>query len=169
MYYYLNYFFIFSIFGHLLESVLFEIFDWNLESGFLYGYWTPVYGLGIVLIIAISNYLFKKLKLSKFLEIIIFTIIITLVLTFIEFIGGNLLELIFKKTFWNYSNHKYHFGKYIALDISLIWGLCSIVFLYLIKPWMDKVVKKIPKWITYIFIVLFIIDLVFTLIFKSKV
>lgn len=169
MYYYLNYFFIFSIFGHLLESILFEIFDWNLESGFLYGCWTPVYGFGIVLIILVSNYLFKKLKLNKFLEIIIFTIVITLVLTFIEFIGGNLLELIFKKTFWNYSNHKYHFGKYIALDISLIWGLCSILFLYLIKPWMDKIVKKIPKWLTYIFIILFIVDLVFTLIFKSKV
>lgn len=167
--YYLNYFFIFSIFGHLLESVLFEIFDWNLESGFLYGYWTPVYGLGIVLIIFISNYLFKKLKLNKFLEVIIFTVIITLVLTFIEFIGGNLLEFIFKKTFWNYSNHKYNFGKYIALDMSLIWGVCSIVFLYLVKPWMDKIVKKIPKWITYTFIVLFIIDLIFTLIFKSKV
>lgn len=169
MYYYLNYFFIFSIFGHLLESVLFKIFDWNLESGFLYGYWTPVYGLGIVLIIAISNYLFKKLKLNKFLEVIIFTIIITLVLTLIEFIGGNLLEIIFQKEFWNYSNHKYHFGKYIALDISLIWGICSIIFLYLIKPWMDKIVKKIPKWGTYIFIILFIIDLIFTLIFKSKV
>lgn len=167
--YYLNYFFVFSIFGHLLESVLFKIFNWDLESGFLYGYWTPVYGLGIVLIIFISNYLFKKLKLNKFLEIIIFTLIITLVLTFIEFLGGNLLELIFHKEFWNYSNHKYHFGKYIALDISLIWGVCSIIFLYLIKPWMDKIIKKIPNWVTYIFIFLFLFDLCLTMIFKSKV
>ncbi len=167
--YYLNYFFIFSIFGHLLETTLFNIFNWNLQSGFLYGYWTPVYGVGIVLIIFISNYLFKKLKLNKLLEIIIFTIIITFVLTFIEFIGGNLLELIFKKEFWNYSDHKYHFGKYIALDISLIWGICAIIFLYLVKPWMDKIVRKIPNWITYIFIVLFIIDLFFTLLFKIKI
>lgn len=167
--YYLNYFFIFAMFGHLLETILSSIFNWNIESGFLYGYWTPVYGIGIVLIIIISNYLFKKLKLNKFLEVIIFTIIITLVLTFIEFLGGNLLELIFKKEFWNYSNHKYNFGKYIALDISLIWGICSIIFLYLVKPWMDKIVKKIPKWVTYIFIILFVIDLVFTIIFKSKV
>ena len=74
--YYLNYFFIFSIFGHLLETTMYKIFNWNLESGFLYGYWTPVYGLGAILILFLSNYIFKKLKLNKFLEIIIFLIII---------------------------------------------------------------------------------------------
>ena len=70
--YYLNYFFIFSIFGHLLETTMYKMFNWNLESGFLYGYWTPVYGLGAILILFLSNYIFKKLKLNKFLEIIIF-------------------------------------------------------------------------------------------------
>lgn len=167
--YYLNYFFIFSIFGHFLESVMFKLFDWNLESGFLYGYWTPVYGLGVVLIIFISKKLFSKLKLNKFLEVIIFIIVITFILTFIEYLGGNILEIIFKKEFWNYSDHKYHFGKYIALDISLIWGICSIIFLYLIKPWMDKVVSHIPKWLTIFMLALFIVDLVCTLIFNIKV
>lgn len=166
--YYLNYFFIFSIIGHLLETLIFKLFNWNLESGFLYGYWTPVYGLGVVLIIMISNYLFKKLKLNKLLEIIIFFVVIMLALTTIEFIGGNLLELIFKREFWNYSDHKYHLGKYIALDVSLIWGIGSMFFLYLIKPWMDKFIKRIPKWVTYIFTILFIVDVVCTLLFKSK-
>jgi uncharacterized membrane protein len=166
--YYLNYFFIFSIFGHLFETLLFKLMNKNLKSGFLYGYWTPVYGLGVVLIIIIANLLFKKLDLNKVLEVIIFFIVITLILTFIEYAGGNLLEFIFKKEFWNYSDHKYHFGKYIALDISLIWGLCSITFLYLIKPWMDKIVNKIPPFVTYVFLILFIIDISCTLLFKSK-
>lgn len=165
---YLNYFFIFAIFGHFLETILFKIFNWDLESGFLYGYWTPVYGLGVVLIIYFSKIIFRKLKLNKFLEIFIFLIIITIVLTIIEFIGGNLLELIFNKIFWDYSDHKYHYGKYIALDISIIWGILSIVFIYLIKPWMDKLVVKIPKFITYIFCALFIVDLLCTLIIKAK-
>lgn len=166
--YYLNYFFVFSIIGHLLETLIFKIFNWNLESGFLYGYWTPVYGLGVVLIIAISNCLFKKLKLNKLLEVIIFMVVITLVLTLIEFVGGNLLEMIFKREFWNYSDHKYHLGKYIALDVSLVWGIGAMLFLYLIKPWMDKIIKKIPKWVTYVFIILFIIDVLCTLLLKSR-
>lgn len=167
--YYLNYFFIFSIFGHLLETMIYKLSNWNLESGFLYGFWTPVYGLGVVLILFISNLIFKKLKINKFLEVLIFLVVIMLVLTFIEYSGGILLELTFNKTFWNYSDHKFHLGKYVALDITLIWGLCSIVLIYLIKPYLDKIITKIPKWITYILLILFIIDVVLTYIFKSKI
>ena len=168
MYYYLNYFFLFSIVGHLLETVMYKIYNSKLESGFLYGYWTPVYGLGVVLIILISKYVFRKLHLKKYYEIIIYLFIIITILTIIEFIGGNVLEFIFHKSFWDYTDHKFNLGKYIALDSSLIWGVCSIIFLYLIKPWMDKIIKKIPKIITWIFIVLFAIDLIFTFINKSK-
>ncbi len=166
--YYLNYFFIFSIIGHLIETIIFKMFDWNLESGFLFGYWTPIYGIGAILIIIISKYVFRKLKINKFLEVIIYLILIIFILTLVEFIGGNLLELLFHKVFWNYSDHKYHLGKFIALDVSLMWGVCSIILLYFIKPWMDKIVSKIPKFITYIFVILFIIDLTLTLILKLK-
>lgn len=168
MYYYLNYFFLFSIVGHLLETVMYKIYNSKLESGFLYGYWTPVYGFGVILIILISKYIFRKLHLKKYYEIVIYFFIITLILTIIEFIGGNVLEFIFHKSFWNYTDHRFNFGKYVSLDASLIWGVCSIIFLYLIKPWMDKFIEKIPKIITWILIILFIIDLVFTFINKSK-
>ena len=166
--YYLNYFFIFSIIGHLYETILFKIIDQKGTSGFLYGYWTPVYGLGAVLILFISKYIFKTLKLNKFLEILIFAIVIFVVLTLIEFIGGHILNFIFHKDFWNYSLLKYNFGKYICLNVSLIWVLFSLIFLYLVKPWMDKIVIKIPTSITIMFIVLFIIDFVCTIFIKNK-
>lgn len=166
MYYYLNYFFIFSIIGHLIESLLVFIFDWNFKSGYLYGYWTPVYGLGVVLIILMSHLIFRKLKVNKVLEIIIFFISISLLLSFMEWVGGNVLYLIFNKDFWLYNNHKYHLGKYISLEMTLVWGLTSILFLYLIKPWMDKIIVKIPKFVTIIFIFLFIIDNIFTILNK---
>lgn len=166
--YYLNYFFIFSIIGHLYETVYFMITKQKANSGFLYGYWTPVYGLGAILIIYISKKIFKSLKINKFLEIIIFLFVIFFVLTFIEFIGGHILHFIFHKDFWNYTDYKYNLGKYISLEVSSIWILFTLIFLYLIKPWMDKIVKKIPKAITYIFLILFIVDLICTLIFKNK-
>lgn len=166
MYYYLNYFFIFSIIGHLIESLLVFIFDWNFKSGYLYGYWTPVYGLGVVLIILMSHLIFRKLKVNKVLEIIIFFISISLLLSFMEWVGGNVLYLIFNKDFWLYNNHKYHLGKYISLEMTLVWGVTSILFLYLIKPWMDKIIVKIPKFVTIIFIFLFIIDNIFTILNK---
>ena len=107
MYYYLNYFFIFSILGHIFETIMYKMLNLHLESGFLYGYWTPVYGVGVILILLVSKKIFSRLKLNKFVEILIFLIVITAVLTLTEFIGGNLLELIFKREFWSYTDHKY--------------------------------------------------------------
>ena len=57
-------------------------------------------------------------------------------------------------------------GKYISLEMTLVWGVTSILFLYLIKPWMDKIIVKIPKFVTIIFIFLFIIDNIFTILNK---
>lgn len=166
--YYLNYFFIFSIFGHLFETIIYKLMGVHRSSGFLYGPWTPVYGMGIVIIIFLSRILFRKIKLKRIYEILLFMIFTFAILTIIEFLGGHLLHFIFHKDFWNYTDHKYNFGKYIALDVSLIWMIGSVVFLYLIKPWLDKIVVKIPKWITYILIILMIVDLAFTFILKSK-
>ena len=166
--YYLNYFFIFSIFGHLYETTLFKILDQKGTSGFLYGYWTPVYGIGVVLILFISKNIFKTLKLNKFIEVLIFAIIIFVTLTLIEYIGGHILHFTFHKDFWNYSLLKHNFGKYICLDVSILWVVLSLIFLYLIKPWMDKIVIKIPNEITIIFIIFFVIDLVCTILIKNK-
>ena len=47
MYYYLNYFFLFSIFGHFIEGFFYS----DGDSGILNGYWTPIYGLGVIVII----------------------------------------------------------------------------------------------------------------------
>ena len=51
MYYYLKYFYIFSILGHFIEGFFYT----SGESGILYGYWTPVYGLGVCTILVLYN------------------------------------------------------------------------------------------------------------------
>ena len=89
-----------------------------------------------------------------------------IILSLMEFIGGVLLKLIFNKTLWNYSNYKYNIGKYMSLEIGLIWGISSVILIYLLKKPTDKIVKKIPKVITWILIILFIIDVIFTIIYK---
>ena len=43
-----------------------------------------------------------------------------------------------------------------------VWGIASITVLYLLKPFFDKIVVKIPKWLTNILIFLIIIDTIFT-------
>ena len=135
----------------------------------MYGPWTPIYGLGIVLVILISNYLFSHLHLSRWVETLITFIVITLVLTLLEWIGGVLIEKIFHVVFWDYSKEAFSIGKYISLSKSLIWGVGSIIFIYVLKPLLEGLIKHIPVPVTVILTLLMIFDLILTFVNKSKI
>lgn len=146
-----------------METILYKINNWDGSSGIMYGPFTPIYGIGAILIILISKYIFKKVKFNKFIDTILIFIMTTLILSIIEFIGGILIEKLFGIIFWDYSGNKYSLGKYVCLEMSLLWGLMSIIFIYIIKPILDLFVKKIPNIVTIIFIIYFIIDLTITI------
>ena len=165
--YYINNFLLFSIIGHILESVVYLILNNDGYSGIMYGPWTPVYGFGIILIIIIYNFI-KKANLSCIKKGISIFILSMILLTLIEYIGGILIEYLFHKQLWSYTNLKFNIGRYIAIEIAFIWGLCSIFYIYIIKPITDKISKKIPKYITITLLVFFIIDLIITIINKIK-
>lgn len=160
--YYMNYFFIFSILGHLLESFVYS----DGKSGILLGWWTPIYGVGVVIILLLNRFIFEKLKVNKFFKVLFVFLIGSVCLSIIEAIGGYLIEWIFHTTFWDYSYLKFHIGKYIALEMAAIWGLGSVLIIYFIKPIFDKIIRKIPKFFPYILSIIFILDLFLTIITK---
>ena len=49
--YYFNVFFVFSILGHLVENLFYT----SRDSGILYGWWTPIYGIGTATVIYVYN------------------------------------------------------------------------------------------------------------------
>lgn len=167
--YYMNCFFLYSILGFLFEHVVYFFMGHEGDSGILYGPWTPVYGIGILIIILVSDFIFKNLHSTKLLQTLVIFVAVVVLLTAIELLGGILIEKIFKTTFWDYSNLKFHIGKYIALEISLAWGFISLLVVYFVKPFFDKFILKIPSWITILFMIFFIIDICSTLFFKTKI
>lgn len=166
--YLINCFFIYSILGFIIEGIFTLIVSGHFSSGILYGPWTPVYGFGAILTIVISNKIFQNMHKSRLIETAVTFIILTIVLTLIEWIGGILIENLFHETLWNYKDYKYNIGKYIALEMSLVWGIASIIIIYFVKPIVDKIVTKIPKVITFIITTLFIIDLITVAVIKLK-
>lgn len=158
--YNINIFFVYSIIGFIYESIFNLINEGTFKSGFLYGPYTPIYGIGVLIILCINN---KLKKYSKTKRYILLPIISSLILTSLEFICGNLLETLFHRYYWNYSNLYFSFGKYIALEVSIVWGLVSYLVIF-INSKIEKYIKKIPKPITIILSIIFIIDLVFTFI-----
>lgn len=132
-------------------------------SGFMGSIFTPIYGFAILLI----TFIHDKIKINnKVLKIIVEFFIYAILLTLIELIGGILIEKIFNKVFWNYDNYKYNIGIYISLETAIMWGLLSILVLYLLHPLFKKIEKHIPKFITIIVSIIFIINLIFVLIVK---
>ena len=165
--YYLDCFFVYSILGYILETVISVITKSGFKSGILSFCWTPVYGIGAVTILFVSNYLFKNLHMNRIIETIIMFLVIGIILSFLEALGGVLIEKIFGEVFWDYSSHKYNVGHYISLEMTLIWSLASIIFVYLIHPLLKGLIKKIPLWITIFLLILFLYDSVSTFIKKK--
>ena len=151
--YYLNVFFVFSIIGHILEN----IFLTSIDSGILFFPWTPIYGVGVIIILFINNIVDKIITIKKMKPLILF-ICCAIFLALIEMIGGISLELLLGRIFWDYSNEFGHIGRYTSLKMIIIWGISSLVFIYFIHPKLEKHIKKIPKVITYILVFLFIVD-----------
>lgn len=167
--YYLNTFLLYSILGFLLETIRSFLVNSKFTSGILYGPWTPIYGIGIVIVILISNYLFAHLHLSRWIETFITFVIITLILTLLEWIGGILIEKIFHTVFWDYSKEAFSIGKYISLSKSLMWGVGSIIFIYVLKPLLEGVIKHIPIPVTIILTLLMLSDFILTFLNKSRI
>ena len=137
------------------------------DSGILNGYWTPIYGLGVIVIIIFYNAIKPFIENAKFKKFLSVFMIGAISLSFLEYVGGIIIETLFHIVFWNYSSMKFNIGKYTSLEMAFIWGIASVILIYLIKPLVDKFIKKIPKLITWILLILLSVDLI-SMIFKIK-
>ena len=165
--YYINNFYLYSILGFIYENFICILLNNNMESGFMYGPFTPIYGIGILVIIIIYNNT-KNIK-NNFIRNLLIFIFSVIILTIMEYVGGILINLIFNKDYWNYSYLPLHINKYISLEISFIWGIASLIYVNILKRITDKIVLMIPKYITYIVSIVFILDLVLTLFNNQKI
>ena len=157
--YYINIFFVFSVLGHIIEGFTYA----KIDGGILYGFWTPVYGLG-VLVIVIVNIFISRLKLNKWLKVLLLFLMSSVILALLELVGGYFIEFVFGRVFWNYQSHFVPIGKYTSLQMMGVWGTISIALVYLIIPHIEGLIRKIPKWITYALLIVFLVDLVYTFV-----
>lgn len=164
MYYYLANFLLFCIGGSLFEETLKHTFLPRLKSGILKGPFVPIYGIGILIILLVGKWIYEKMDANKKTRYLVIFITVSFLLTFLEWSGGMLIELFFHKVMWNYEEIPLHIGHYIAIPISLCWGLGACIFLRWIKPWTNRCIKKIPKQLVYVVFFLFLLDIVYTFV-----
>lgn len=159
--FYVTSFLFFSIFGFLGEFLLSRIMNQSKET-LLLGPWMPIYGIGFLVTHFINKILEKKEIIGK-KKILLCYLFSVLALTLLEEIGGLLTWALFHKNYWDYSSIPLSIGPYINVFISLIWGFLALLIEYVILPKISFLLKKIPKWLTLILLILFLLDNYFCL------
>ncbi len=142
IYTYIAWFFIYSFFGWLWEVCVSLVRTKKLVNrGFFFGPITPIYGVSVVLLV----YLLEKRNFSVFLIFLFGGILITAV----ELVTGFLMEKIFHTRWWDYSQFRFNFHGYIALEVSVVWGLFSVLVLKVIQPFVARTVALVPERILH--------------------
>lgn len=155
---FLNYFLLFliySIIGWISETTFCLITTKKLvDRGFLLGPYCPIYGFGALIV---------TLYLEQYRDNIITVFLLSVILcSILEYITSYLLEKIFKARWWDYSKKKFNLGGRVCLENSIIFGIASLIGLYLINPIITNLILKINPTtifiISIISLIIFIID-----------
>lgn len=130
-------FFIYSFIGWCGEVVTAAVNRHKfVNRGFVSCPLCPVYGAGAV---AVSVFL-PELEDQLFF-LFLGGMIVT---TFVEYLTGRLLELIFHKKWWDYSDQKFQLDGYVCLKNSVIWGVCSVLVIRIFNPLLCRGLELLP-------------------------
>ena len=51
---------------------------------------------------------------------------------------------LFKVRYWDYSSQKFQYKGHICLSSSIVWGLLSLLMVYVVHDWVAKLILHIP-------------------------
>lgn len=135
---YITYFFIYAIIGWMIE-VSFHVITMGkfINRGFFSGPYCPIYGFGALGVLYFLDNIGSISKLGLFFASMI-------IASILELITGFLLEKIFHKRWWDYSDRRFNIGGYICAEFSLTWGAVCFILHEAVHPMIAKAVGLLP-------------------------
>jgi len=139
-----------SVSSLMILFALYSLIGWAMETvycsipaqkfvyrGFLYGPVCPIYGFGALGIVMVLMPFRNHPEL-----IFIFGIILASVL---EYAASFLLEKLFKKSWWDYSDKKFNINGRVCLLNSTFFGILSLLLVYILHPMLEDFLAGIPE------------------------
>ena len=154
-------FLIYSFCGYICEIVYSSIYQKKLVNrGFFCGPYCPIYGVGSLFI------LFTLLRFKS--SPVIVYLLGALITSALEYATSFILEKIFHNKWWDYSTEKYNINGRICLLNSLLFGLGTLVIIYIGDPITTKLLSSLSTKTIYLvgasFLSIFLIDCIYSII-----
>lgn len=138
LYRFLWIFFIYAFLGWCTEvSYAALVTGKFVNRGFLNGPVCPVYGFGVVIVLAGLAPLEENLLLL-FLGSVALT-------SSLEWLTGFVLEKLFHQRWWDYSDQPFNLSGYVCLRFSVAWGFACLFVLKLLHPTVLLFIRLIPR------------------------
>ncbi|MBR1867634.1 MAG: putative ABC transporter permease [Clostridia bacterium] len=160
--------------GWVLELIYRSVMGKKIVNpGLLTGCCLPIYGLGGIAMYLICSAEFSFIKI-EFLKIIFIVFIAMVVMTVIEFISGYVAIKVFNVRLWDYSTRRFNFKGIICPLFSIIWGIISLGYYFLLYPLFSNTYAYLLGQTWFILAIgfyfgVFIVDAVTSLDLMSKI
>ena len=156
----------YSVLGWIIDTIdNFILRGKLLNRGFLIGPYCPIYGVGVLSIIY-----FLQRYTNNILKVFVLSIFICMI---VEYFTSYLLEKLFDARWWDYSNFKYNLNGRICLDITIQFGIGSVIVMYLVHPLFIKILDSLSSNTIMILgisiLIIFIIDIIISFFIISKI
>ncbi|MGG3563743.1 putative ABC transporter permease [Neobacillus rhizosphaerae] len=152
------YFTAYSFIGWLLEnSYSFFSKQKFFKANFLYGPFKPMYGFAPLLLVYL---------VSPDTHWAIVLLLCVAIPTLVEYGSGVLLQKLFHKQWWDYSDTPLQLQGHICVPFSICWGLLSIICLQWVHPAIASLYEAIASywgWVWSAVGLYFLADLVLTI------
>lgn len=165
---FLNIFYLFvfySFLGWVIETIFTSTIQKRfVNTGFLDGPFSPIYGFGALIIILFV----LPLKTNLFL----FFILSIIVSSILEYSTSLIFEKFFNIKWWDYSKELFNINGRISLKHSFFWGILSVFTITFIHPKIIPIAYFLSEHLGIIgsifFLIFFIIDATKTIISYSN-
>ena len=125
----LFWFFFYSFLGWIIDSTYRSIILRQLQNGGSIPLipFCPIYGVGAMANLFIFPFLFPLPLPTQF-------ILLMVLLGGVEYIGGIIALILWKRRLWDYRGHFLNIQGHTDFFHAFLWGILGLIFLYVIHP-----------------------------------
>ncbi len=159
------YFLLFSVTGWIIEFIFRSLYEKRIVNpGMLHGPWLPLYGFGGLIMLFSRALLFRYGILTA--AVYYFT-----VFSLLELGAGIILEKVFDRRYWDYSENRFNIMGYVCPLYSMGWVIIGLAGSRFILPFFTDFVSVLAGSGAYFFnrmiMLVMVSDIVISVLFTE--